>query len=83
VAPAVPFVFVILGYWRAIRARLVLTRCLLTVTLAVRELREGCQGSRCAQAGRRFMIVEDRACYALAILHDHGNERVLKIKPAG
>jgi hypothetical protein len=29
------------------------------------------------------MIVEDRACYTHAILHDHGNRRVLKIKPAG
>jgi hypothetical protein len=34
-------------------------------------------------AKRRFMIVEDRACYALAILHDHGNQGAFKIKPAG
>src|ERR1700733_10423685 len=58
--------------------------CLPVVTLVVRELREGHQGSLAApKAGRRFMIVENRACYAHAILHDPGNQRVLKIKPAG
>jgi len=26
------------------------------------------------------MIVEDRACYSLAILHDHGNRRVNNLR---